>query len=170
MKTDYNKELCIRYKSKGIIPDSNLLLLYFIGRYQCELIPRFKRTAKYSTEDFRLLSSILRFFNIVFTTPNILTEVSNLSNQLDDKVRPEYYESFKDYVQIINEEYYPSRDVSRIKEFNKLGLTDSTIIKAAAGRFLVLTDDFRLYSILWKLGIDAINMNHIRAAVWFGGV
>ncbi len=74
-----------KYKTKGLLIDSNLLLLYFIGSYNIDLITSYKRTKKYTREDFYTLKDFTNSFNKLVTTPNILTEVSNLSTQLNEK-------------------------------------------------------------------------------------
>jgi uncharacterized protein YacL len=46
--------------------------------------------------------------------------------------------------------------------FPKLGLTDTAIFRAATGKFLVLTDDFRLAQYLSSQNVDVVNFNHLR--------
>ena len=84
---DYFNEIFSNYRNKGILIDSNLLLLYFIGKYNKTLIQRFKRTQKYVTEDYELLTAVIKDFTKIITTPNILTEVSNLSGNLENKFK-----------------------------------------------------------------------------------
>ncbi len=53
--------------------------------------------------------------------------------------------------------------------FPKFGLTDTGIVHSARGRFLVLTDDFRLAGYLQRQGIDVVNFNYLRTAYLLGG-
>jgi hypothetical protein len=48
-------------------------------------------------------------------------------------------------------------------EFSVFGLTDSAIVAAAPGKYLVLTKDFRLVAHLKKNGVDALNFTQLRA-------
>ena len=155
-------ELYARYKNRGAVIDSNLLLLFFIGNYDTALISKFKRTRKYTVDDFALISNIFGYFNPVVATPNILTEVSNLSNQLTGKTRQEYFDDFVNRIELLEEQYCPSVQACSHPYFAKCGLTDSGIMKIALGKYLVFTDDFPLTGMLESLNIDVVNFNHIR--------
>jgi hypothetical protein len=87
-------QLIVRYKQAGIMVDTNILLLYFVGAFDPNLIPRFKRTLQFAVEDHATLIRILRLFDKVVTTPNILTEVNRLSGQLGEAIRSQYFEKF----------------------------------------------------------------------------
>ncbi len=160
------EQLAQRYKQAGIVVDTNILLLYFIGALDREFIPQFKRTRQFTVEDHATLIRILDFFDTVVTTPNILTEVSNLSGQLGEPVRSEYFKKFSSDITLLKEEYVASQDVVAMQEFVRFGLTDAGLIYVTRGRYLVLTDDFRLSQYLQRAGVDVINFNHIRSAYW----
>ena len=74
---EYINELVSRYQNKGLLIDTNLLLLYFIGNYDPNRIPGFKRTMAFTVDEFWLLIGFLGVFDKLVTTPNVLTEVSN---------------------------------------------------------------------------------------------
>jgi hypothetical protein len=158
---NYVKKLFSRYRDKGILIDTNLLLLYFIGKFDPSQIPKFKRTAKFTTDDFRTLVSVFKQFNKIVTTPNILTEVSNLSNQLPDNLKRGFYSVFAGQVRIFDERHMPSINICAQDHFIKFGLTDSGIVESASG-YLILTDDFKLANFLENRKFDVINFNHIR--------
>lgn len=164
---DYYTKLITTYKSHGVLVDSNLLLVYFIGKYDIERIQTFKRTCKYTIEDFQIINKFLGYFNAIITTPNILTEVSNLLNQLPDNCKSYYYKEFKNNILCFNEIYESSVSVCNCVYFEKIGLTDSGIAALSKGKYLILTDDFPLSSYLQSLDIDFINFNHIRSIKWF---
>lgn len=159
-------QLIQRYKQTGIFVDTNILLLYFIGAFDQNLIPKFKRTRQFTIEDHTILVRILDFFDKVVTTPNILTEVSNLSGQLGEPAKSDYFKKFSSDITLLEEEYMASRDVADMQEFVRFGLTDTGIVHLTRGRYLVLTDDFRLSQYLRSAGVDVINFNHIRIAYW----
>ena len=105
MSDDYYTKLLSKYKTQGVLIDSNLLLLYFVGLYDQKQIPKFKRTAKYVIEDFLTVARIIDFFSRIVTTPNILTEVSNLSGQLHEAVKTRYFQLFAKQICVLDEHY-----------------------------------------------------------------
>ena len=165
---EYYRQLLARYKSRGILIDTNLLLLYFVGRYDSRRILTFERTKSraFTIEDFTLLLGVFDYFDRVITTPNILTEVSNLSGKLSAHEKPAYYSEFATQTMILKEEYIESTRVCSLECFRKFQLTDSGIIDVAKGQYLVLTDDLPLAGYLQNVGIDVINFNHIRNLNW----
>lgn len=116
-------------------------------------------------EDFELLTIFLRQFARIVTTPNILTEVSNLSNALPEAKKAEYFTWFANRLTLLKEEYVRS-EVAFGSRWAKFGLTDAAIAEIARNRYLVLTDDFRLSQALQDEGIDTLNFNHIRELNW----
>ncbi len=166
MSTNYFTELLNRYRNKGALIDANLLLVYFVGMFDPEWIPKFKNTHTFTIEDFDLLAGFFKIFNKVVTTPNILTEVNSLATQLPDNIKVGFYPKFADHLATFDEHYLESSKISSTPHFLKLGLTDSGILNLAQGQYLVLTDDFRLAGQLEKQGIDVINFNHIRTMNW----
>lgn len=163
---DYASELIQRYKNKGLLIDTNLLLLYFIGMYDPDRIPKFKRTMAFTIDEFLLLVIICNEFDKVVTTPNVLTEVSNLSGQLPRNLRTDFYLDFAIRIPRLHEEYTASTSISGSTHFKDFGLTDSGIVETVKGNYLVLTTDLELFGFLQNLGIDAINFNHIRTLAW----
>jgi len=166
MSDDYHAKLLSKYRNKGLLLDSNLLLLYFIGLYDCNKISTFKRTTKYTIEDFDRIFSIIEFFDRVITTPHILTEISNLSGQLPDKIRSHYFHIFAKQIKLLEEKPLPSKDLCDSECFRKFGLTDSGIVEISRDTYLVITDDFPLSGYLQSRNIDVINFNHIRYLKW----
>ena len=71
------QELLIdKYKSKGILIDANLALLYLVGSYDLRLVGdgKYKKLAKYNYEDYRLLLRLKNVFKKAVTTPHVLTD------------------------------------------------------------------------------------------------
>ncbi len=163
---EYYPDLFARYRNEGIIVDANLLLLYFVGSYDSSLIGEFKRTKVFNIEDYNLIASIIQYFNKVVTTPNILTEVSNLSTALPERRRFDYFGEFAKQVLVLEEIYVESQQACDVSAFYKFGLTDSVIIYVSQKQYLVLTADFPLAGYLQKMGVEAINFNNIRYLNW----
>ncbi|HWM92780.1 MAG TPA: PIN domain-containing protein [Thermoanaerobaculia bacterium] len=156
----------LRSGRKNILLDTNILLLYLVGRFNPAQITRFKRTAKFVEEDYRLLDNVLKRFEAIVTTPGILAEVNSLSGQLPEPIRSSYFLTFARELPAFREEFVESRQLAALHEFVKFGLTDSGIIQAVRDRYLFLTDDFRLSQYLAKSDFAVINFNHIRTLGW----
>ncbi len=163
---EYAIEMISRYKTKGLLIDTNLLLLYVVGMYDPDRIQIFKRTMAFTVDEFLLLATIFESFDKVITTPNVLTEVSNLSGQLPKNLHSYFYSDFAARIPVLAERYTASGTISASAHFNKFGLTDSGIVDTVKDSYLVLTDDLMLFGYLQNFGIDAINFNHIRQLAW----
>jgi len=163
---DFVRSLFQKYKQKGILIDTNILLLWFVGTVNRERISKFNRTERFVPEDYDTLLQILSDFNKIVTTPNILTEVNSLANQLGEPERSQCLSVFAEGVARLNESYLESTEVVRTDNFTKFGLTDCGIATLAKNKYLVLTDDFKLTNYLENIGIDTINFNHIRPYGW----
>lgn len=78
--SDYIGELFKKYKQRGILIDTNILVLWFVGTVNKSRISQFNRTEQFVPEDYDTLVAILDYFSQIITTPNILTEVNSLVN------------------------------------------------------------------------------------------
>lgn len=163
---DYIRKLFGKYKQKGIIIDTNILLLLFVGSVNKKRISKFNRTEQFSPEDYDLLVEIISYFSKIVVTPNILTEVSNFINQLSEPERSKALDFLAKVLTKWDEFYIESSTATQVEKFTKFGLTDSGIISLAKEKYLVLTDDFKLANYLEKIEIDAVNFNHIRVCGW----
>ena len=159
-------DLIERYSSSGVLVDTNLLLLYFVGSFDETLIPRFKRTVQFLVEDYATLRTFLSFFRTVLTTPHILTEVSNLSSQIAEPAKTDFFDKFSAEIELLEEHYIQSVEASRRDEFAKFGLTDCGIVHLGLESHLVLTNDWRLANYLGENTIPVLNFNHIRLLGW----
>lgn len=160
------KSLIAKYRNNGILVDTNILLLYVVGLTNQQRIPLFKRTNRFIAKDFDTLRQLLRQFPTVVTTPSILTEVSNLSGQLNEPERSTCMGLFADEIQEIEEYYIPSRETAKDGKFQRFGLTDCGIAQISLSQYLVLTDDLPLSAYLSNQGIDTLNFNNIRKFGW----
>lgn len=165
--TTYGVELFKKYRRKGILIDTNILLLYFVGAVNPERIARFKRTNRFSAEDYALLCNILLAFQErIVTTPNILTEVNSLVNQLGEPERSQCLAILARRLAQFSECYIPSQSVSAGDGFARFGLTDCSMLEAARGQYLILTDDLRLAAYLQRQEVDTVNFHNLRAYGW----
>ncbi|HEY8751116.1 MAG TPA: PIN domain-containing protein [Tepidisphaeraceae bacterium] len=157
-------DLIAKHRSRGILIDTNILLLYMVGLVEPAIVAnrRFKRTETFSLEDFEMLEGILEGFRVVVTTPSILTETSNLLGQLAEPARSKVFEALGRSIAVMKERYVAADRLQRESIFIRFGLTDSSILLAARNGFLILTDDFPLSNFLASEGLDVINFNHLR--------
>jgi hypothetical protein len=70
-----------QHQSKGVLVDTNLLVLYLVGKVNRKRIPSFKRTQTYTVEDFDLLAHLMAWFGKLVTTPHILTHLLHFAKQ-----------------------------------------------------------------------------------------
>jgi len=163
----YLASLFERYRTKGILVDTNLMVLVAVGTYNKFRVETFKRTIQYTLNDLELMLRILAYFERRLTTPNILTEVDNLTRQLPESEHKALAASFAQLVSGKFEVYVRSSQAAQHAAYLKLGLTDcATAVTAAEEEVMIITDDLRLSNILSHLGMDAININHIRTLNW----
>jgi rRNA-processing protein FCF1 len=156
------------YRRRGVVVDTNLLLLHVVGEFGIEWISKLKRTRMYSGSDFELVRRFIQQFETVWTTPTILAEVNSLSLELRGT---DFAATFAGRMQLLLESYSQSKQLSLRPEFRRFGLTDCSITRLAARagrRRLVVTDDLELATELGRLGVDVVNINHLRSQEWFG--
>lgn len=154
------ESLLRRYFSKGILVDTNILLLLFVSELGRERITKFGRTEQFTPNDYDILIDLLQRFTVIATTPNILTEVNSLLNKLGEPAR----EVFAKGLVLLEETYIPSKEIASLDwSFLKYGLTDCGIAEAAQNKYLVLTDDLKVAVYFNQRGIDTINFNNLRS-------
>ncbi len=163
---EHAEQLLARNRNKGALIDTNLLLLLFVGSVRRDLISKFKRVSKFAVEDYDTLFNVVNYFGKIFTTPNILTEVSNLAGQLSGADRDDCFERFAATLTLLEEKYIPSATVAQSKPFKKFGITDACIAQIAGQGHLIITDDFALYHYLIGSGYDALNFYHLAPMNW----
>lgn len=156
-----------KHSTRGLLVDTNLLLLYLVGVYDREYVGTFKRTQNYTAEDFDIVSRLIRRFQRVVTTPHILSELSNLSLGIKGRRGAEYFTALV-YALRSALEIHIEKDVLLDNVLlPRLGFTDLSILEASKQHnYLVLTDDFRATGFLRGARCEVINLNQIREMVW----
>jgi len=147
---------------RGLILDTNLLLLLVVGTASKKYISRHKRLRAYSEMDFDLLIRIISDAPAILVTPNTLTETSNLIGHIDEQARTKIFMVFCDFIRSADEHYCESRQAIARKEFVRLGLTNSVLLHEATDSFILLTADLKLYLAAAKEGYLVQNFNHLR--------
>ena len=150
-----------KFREKGILVDTNLLILLLVGSYDEDKILSFKRTQTYTIEDYKFLSIFLSKFKKHIFTPNILTEITNLADSINSEPTHSFFQHIKIALSVFSEDSIISKEIMQSKSFLKFGLADAVNCQLS-DKYLILTDDLRLYSYLANQGLPAINFNHIR--------
>lgn len=155
-----------RYRTRGVLVDSNLLVGFVIGAMDRRLLKSCRALLKaFTPEDFDLLVDTLGAFDLIVTTPHVLTEVSNLGGKLDRQLHGRFREALSKLIlSRLREETAEARLIVANPSFPAFGLTDTAIQVLAPGKYLVLTDELALAGILQRRGVDVLNFNHLRMA------
>lgn len=157
----------MRTGGRGVlIIDTNLLVLLLVGALDVEQVERFRRTRAFARDDFALLAGFVAGFARLATTPNVLTEVSNLLGQLGEPLRRRALVALGAPTGELRERYVPSEQLARLPAFPLLGLADSSLIASVDEGVTVLTADLPLYHRLASSGADVVDFNHLRAGAW----
>jgi hypothetical protein len=159
-------ELLSKYRHKGVLIDTNLLIGYLIGSLNPQHLHNCRATKAFSVEDFELLNKFIAQFRSIVTTPHVLTEVSNLAGKLPESLHIPFRTVFQLLIDRLSEESEPSKAISVKEDFLRFGLTDTAISMIAPGRYLVLTDELALAGMLNKRGVHVLNFNHLRSISW----
>jgi hypothetical protein len=155
-----------KHHGKGVLVDTNLLVLLLVGTVGRRHIEKFKRTQGFTPEDFDILSSLVSWFGPrLVTTPHVLSQVSDLTD-LPGKERHPIRTLLRSYIEIVEERYDTARVLAAHPLFERLGLTDAAIATVCARETLILTADLELALALQNRGIDALNFNHVRQLGW----
>jgi len=145
-----------------LLLDTNLLVLLVIGLTDPTQIERFKRTRAYTRADYELLRNFVNGYRALVTTPNVLTETSNLAGQLAEPLRGRALAVLAGFINGAEERFYASRVLAEERLYLQLGLTDTAVKHAAAEEISVLTDDLPLYGRLASGGAEVFNFHHLR--------
>ncbi len=160
---EYEEGLVKKFARRGLVLDSNLLLLLLVGLHNPNLIGdgKYNRLQKYDLEDFNILVRFRKLFSRTATTPHILTELSNLANDFSQSIRARCFNSFRSGFVGLDEIAIPSSQAVNRREFSFLGLTDCILAELTL-IFLVVSDDARLVKKLGQSGLESFNFNHLR--------
>lgn len=157
-----------RYTKTGVAVDTELLLLLAVGRYEREYLASFKRTARFSGDDYDVLSSFLAKFSAVITSPHVFTEVSNYSFQIPEGRLEGYLGSFVAVISRAKEIYVTKDTIISHSRFSNVGATDTgLIISCVQGSYLLLTTDHKLCGLAKREGVEALHFDELRGYSWF---
>lgn len=146
----------------SVLLDANLLLLLVVGATDRTYISKHKRLKAYTESDYDILQEIIGTMTGIAVTPNILTEVSNLANQIAEPARAEIAVTFRTLANRLDESYVTSKRAVAQPEFLRLWLTDAGILEELNNGHVLLTADLGLYLAALDRGKVAENFNYRR--------
>lgn len=150
----------------GLLIDTNLLILFIVGRVNPKRIQSFKRTTGYDLAAYELLVKTMASFGRLFTVAHVMAEVSNLTD-LDGQERLEARRVLAETIAVLHEPHVASVQASRNWSYSDLGLTDAAIsLVARELGCTVLTDDLDLYLLLAREGLPVEKFSHLRERNW----
>ncbi len=154
-----------KHQARGVLVDSNLLVLFLVGSVNKRRILDFNRTQNFTIEDFDLLKRFIFWFGKLIATPHVLSQTSDLAHLTGNELQKIRY-LFRSIVEQIEESYDTSRALVGHPLFERLGLADAAIATVCSRGILVLTADVTLQLALQQRGADALNFNHVRQLSW----
>ncbi len=164
----YWENIIAKCKRKGILLDTELLLLLCVGIYRPQLVENSRITTNYSIEDFRIVAGIAAQYSPLYVSPQVLAEFSNHADRLGSKVMRKFYSSIEKILKVQFEVHIPKDVMVDENYLPALGFTDVSMMKICEENDCVLfTADLQLASICTSKKIDVVNFNHIRDAKWF---
>lgn len=162
MKNTYLLYLIKQYSHIGVYLDANVLILLITGRFNNNYVGTVNRTSAFSVADYLILENLLDKFNKLYTTPHIVTEVSNLISLKGEKLI-EFNTFLCDFITHLTETFTESKILCKSNGFNQLGLADTALIESSNNNFLVITADLALCNYLESTNRNVINFNHLRS-------
>ncbi|CAN5723137.1 hypothetical protein BH24ACI1_BH24ACI1_15700 [soil metagenome] len=154
---DYLWDLVQKYKRKGVFIDTELLLLYFVGTLDLNLIENFGRTSKFNKEDFSIVSTFIELFEIKITSPHILTEVSNFFGN-----KKELHYFLREYLELTEEKHLKSIEISKNEIFVDFGLADTAMAEISKDSYLIFTNNNPLFGYLINKGTDVVSLSQLK--------
>jgi rRNA-processing protein FCF1 len=155
----YAALLIQKYRSKGIIVDTNLLLLLAVGLFDPNRIATFKRTNKFNVAIFETVAKVVEQFEQRYTTPYLVAELDNISRMLPMHEWLGISRIMQTLVPSLIEIHSGSSSVISHALHSEVGIADCSI--AMVPDTLIFTDDLPFASRLQGMGRDVLNIGHL---------
>lgn len=156
-----------------LLVDANLLFLYLVGKYEPDFIYSVKSLSVYSREDFLKISNIINYYKNVVITPQILAELTNMSEKDIHSVKlKEYMKVLIDDMKNFSEVYIPMATMLTNQILlTELGFSDLSLIEAGKNDGCdILTADFELSLKGRANGCNTINFASLQGKDWFANM
>lgn len=150
----------------GLLIDTNLLVLFVVGKVNPARIENFKRTSKYNTGDYQLLVRVMERFTPLYTLAHVMAEAGNLTD-LTGRELLQARQVLKETLAVLQEPVVASIRAVQNRLYEGLGLVNAAIATLAReNKCAVLTDDFDLYLALSRERIVVLDFSHLQASSW----
>lgn len=146
---------------KSLLLDTNVLLLFLVGATAPSQVGG-KRLEAFDLTDLLRVQDFYKKSRYHVTLPNILTETSNLMGSGKQELVANGAKLLSAFCSIVDEVYLPSKEVTRLPQYEQLGLTDAAILNLSDRRIKILTVDHELASRVVYAGGDAVNLMHLK--------
>jgi rRNA-processing protein FCF1 len=143
----------------GVVVDTNLFVLLLVGRYDLSKLERFRATRKYDSKIFHLLERLVSRFSRAFTTAHIVTEVDNLSRQVDKQEWRGISQTLAGMISSLSEVNFRSEELIAQSVHPIIGITDCSVVELAIRDMLIVTDDLPLTIQLERRRLAVINLS-----------
>ena len=169
--TDEFLKVC---QSGGIVLDTNLLILYFVGCQNPKKISNHPRLNKYNEEDYIIINSLVRTSKNkkLFLTPQTIPETMFFLGHDPKESRNSMLEELLamtiEKLKVSNEDIYtPTPEIVKNREaweINQYGLPDLSFIDGIKKKSLAfLSDDSELVAYMFNEGIVSKNYNEYKS-------
>ena len=146
----------------SVVVDTNLLVLFVVGKASRSFIAKHKRLTEFVAEDYDALVRILENASDLLVTPHVLAETSNLVGYIAEPARTEVMRVLQTLIRTATEVAVASKAAAEKKEFIRLGLTDAALLEATNQEVVLLSTDLELCIAAETTGKLAMNFNHVR--------
>ena len=146
--------------------DTNVLILYIVGKTDTRLVNRHRRLASFTADDYALLAAIAARAGQLVYLPNVATEASNLLGQSERSADRRILRTFHDYLNTACEIFVPTPTAAARPEFWYLDFTDCALLTETLSDVMMISIDAKLCYNAQRLGLHAVNFNHIREESW----
>lgn len=144
---------------RRVLLDTNLLILLLVGSARSDLVGEHKRLRAFTAQHWNDFSRWLEGTKSFVTSPNILTETSNLLD-IGKGALPAVVSNYISFVEKADELEVTSKSVVGTGYFLRFGLTDATILHLIRADVEVGTVDYKLYGVLNFLGVRVTNIRN----------
>jgi hypothetical protein len=131
--------------------DTNLLLLWLVGRTDPSLMRQHKRVGQFQPKDILRLNDMTERCAGFVTTPHVLSETNNFLDHGAKHRHEDLVRAFRGYIHLAEEVSESARILSMHASFPKFGLSDTGLLTLST-RCVILTNDFRLANFILNMG------------------
>src|ERR1035441_627950 len=142
------RTLIEKHRAKGVLVDTNLLVLFLVGTVNRQRITNFKRTGDFTIEDYELLARLIGWFGKLIATPHVLSQVSDLTDRAGGELVASRALLKRLVIEQIEETYAGSRFLVADSCFDSLWIDRRRCCHGVFRGVLVLTTDLQLHLML----------------------